>query len=266
MKSENIKTDDAITDFYEIIESCRQYLIEQQHKEEASYNYALLRIFSSILLTSSETVSLLREGYPEGALALSRRLYEGLIITDFMIKKYHENDNKVLERFLYAHTVSAIKEDLCILEYKLKEDSNENEKNSAKKLIGNLKKQLNDIRDEIGISKDELFKDYWWTGYKSFAELASKTDFSRDYMYIKASNKIHFNASSIFNYIDTSEQGILIGDSERGAELPLWFATTVFTTIVGLIYSTFPCLCNDKILARCWKLYEKANFLMKNKV
>ena len=65
--------------------------------------------------------------------------------------------------------------------------------------------------------------------------------------------------------MDNSEQGILIGDTKRGVELPLWFAVTVFATIVGLIYPVYPSYCNEIILSRCQRLYEDTIVLLKNK-
>ena len=69
---ERVNVDDSIKEFANIINSCRQYLTEQQFKENITYDYAILRVYSSILLNCCEIITLLEAGYPEGALALSR--------------------------------------------------------------------------------------------------------------------------------------------------------------------------------------------------
>jgi hypothetical protein len=181
-----------------------------------------------MMLAEYEIFTLLRCGFPESAMGLSRKLYEGLVIIDYLIK--YKDDNSTIEKFFDAIYISMINTDINTLKWA--EEQGENIGNKLVCLENVLKKFENKYNKKIK-------KDYWWADVDNFYELTIKTDYSRNYMYKICSNKTHLNVYDCFIYNDNSENGILIGATNLGIETPLWFSLLNFGIATGLIANFF---------------------------
>ena len=82
---------DVLNALAKSIDKCRTELSQLNVQEERTYRYAIIRSYSNVLLTSCEVYTLLKEGYPEGALSLSRSLYEAMVIINKLLKGASSN-------------------------------------------------------------------------------------------------------------------------------------------------------------------------------
>ena len=85
--------------FRKSVNASREALANVEVREELTYHYAIIRVYSKMLVTSCAIYTLLINGYPDDAMALCRQLYESLVIIDTLLKGKQKNDTELLERF-----------------------------------------------------------------------------------------------------------------------------------------------------------------------
>ena len=204
------------------IDAVRQILSEQQVIEEQTYKYAQTRIFSRMTLSMCEIFVLSSNGYPNGAFALSRQVYEGLVIMDYL--RAYSCDKNLIERFFDSSSISSLR-----LLRQAKADGQQSTQIEDQQL-GNYAKKYSCFCDANG-----RFRDYWWAGKDfSFTKLSSLTRFKSNYMYKYSCEITHMSFLNSFLHLGNNENDILIGQSEDGYNVPLWFAMICFADAMNI--------------------------------
>lgn len=153
------------------IDAVRQLLSKQHVVEEQTYKYAQTRIFARMTLSMCEILVLADNSYPNGAFSLSRQVYEGLVIMDYL--KAHCCDEDLIERFFDSSSISSLR-----LLKQAKADGQQSTQ-AEEQQLENYVKKYSAFCDAKG-----SFKDYWWAGKGfSFATLSNQTRFKSNYMY-----------------------------------------------------------------------------------
>ena len=203
--------------FFAVVESVSDILSKQQLVEDETYESAQMRMFRRMCLRMREIEVLLRNQHPHGALALSRQVYEALVIMNYI----NENcaDKQLLKRFFAHEWVAALQ-----LEITRKELLCES--------IEDDEKILNEIAASSGYATVEQLKrnNYWWVakgkGWKEMHELlSSKTA----YTYKKACAEVHVSLFSPLDYLDI----------ESNIKNVIWYAMLNFLMgieIVSMLY------------------------------
>ena len=71
-----LKEDIPILDlFRKSVDAGREALTKVEVREELTYHYAIVRVYSKMLVSSCAIYTLLINGYPDDAMALCRQLY-----------------------------------------------------------------------------------------------------------------------------------------------------------------------------------------------
>lgn len=96
-----------LDEFAYIIDEIRNALIKIPIVEEATIEYAIIRLFSRATLSMCEIHNLMDNGYPEGAFALSRQIYETIVLMNYLIN--HESDKAMIERYFDDIEITKIK-------------------------------------------------------------------------------------------------------------------------------------------------------------
>lgn len=234
---------EALNSFARAIETSRTELTQKEICEARDYEYALVRIYSKAILTACEVYTLLKSGYPEGAFALARSLYETVIIVKTLLNGYIDKDNDLVERFFDAAEIAHLQQKLETVQW-VSEHDDKDEK--AKQLYEQYQQDIEKYKTKHGVKK---FTDYWWAQVNSFNDLIDKSGFKKDYLYKEACNNVHFNSYGAFFYIDMEDGYVRIGETPCGIEEPLWYATLCFFIISDLIHIGFPHLIADSALA-----------------
>ena len=174
--------------FRKSVNASREALAKVEVREELTYHYAIVRVYSKMLVTSCAIYTLLINGYPDDAMALCRQLYESLVIIDTLLKGKQKNDTELLERFMDAPAIMELKNDYEMVLYALKHDPNNQHAKSQLDMINNgSQKYLQKYR------KDEIkdFKDYWWSGYDNLTKMAQQSDFQKGYIFFAVGKSPH---------------------------------------------------------------------------
>ena len=221
-----------LDEYANIIDVVRKELTSINVVEERTLEYAMIRLFSKATLSMCEIYILMNNGYPHGALALSRQIYETIVIMDYLIK--HNEDNGLLERFYDDIKISSLN---IQNEYKkfIKNDTEISNNNEFEKYKEKYKEY---------VSKNGTFSNYWWIGKGCvFSSLAKLTDFNKDYMYKETSESVHMSFYNANVYIGDNEEGILIGETYDGIEKAGWYsmlcycmAMDLFSNVVDIEY------------------------------
>lgn len=185
------------------------------------------------------------------ALALSRSLYEALVIISTLLEGKKDNDQLLIERFFDAAEITTTK--IYFDRAKWVSDNDPNHTLAPKAKEETLCK-LQSYRDKYG-RKD--LKDYWWANADSFTKLAERSGFSKAPMYSRVSGNVHFNAYDVFNYTNPEEQCVLTGETNKGLELPLWFTSHCLYCICGLVHGSYPVLVSECTLVKVRECTER---------
>lgn len=229
-----------LNDLSEILDTFEDYLEQliniQNIQEGQNYINILLHTAGNVIVTSREVICLAAFGYADGALALARTLYEHFIIISFL--DMHEKDkdfqNYIDDYYLdYDNTCQKYFKDQAT---KLRYDE----------LIQKVNEKKADIDTK---AHHKVNGDYWWTGYRSFRELAdavfaAKSDTREEKIYIKmhsmykrACQSIHPNCFSNIWRLEAGliYSGINTTPSAEGHPLPLQLTSLCLIHLICLI-------------------------------
>ena len=204
------------------IDDVRQLLSKQRVIEEQTYKYAQTRIFSRMTLSMCEILVLASNGYPNGAFSLSRQVYEGLVIMDYL--REHSCDEDLIERFFDSYNISILQ-----LRKRTKE-AGQQSTHIEDQQLGDYSKKYPSF-----CNNDGVFRDYWWAGKDfSFTKLSNQTRFKSNYMYKYSCEITHMSFLNSYFHLGNNENDILIGQSEEGYNTPLWFAMICFADAMNI--------------------------------
>lgn len=200
------------------IKKCRRRLIKTNVKQERTFEYAIVLLFSRITLTMLEIYTLLKNGFAEGALGLSRSVIEGAILIEYICK--NKDDSELIERFFDDEEISCLKIQESIRKYVYEKHGEIINDFSYEKQIEPLSNRYVSF-----CNTNKKFSDYWWVEKGcSFSNLASKTELDKTYPYVLASKALHMSSFNCQNYCAKSGTGILIGKTYDGVEEPAWIS------------------------------------------
>ena len=210
-------------DYYgSTIDTVRQLLGKQRVTEKRTYKYAQTRIFARMTLSMCEIFVLASSGYPNGAFSLSRQVYEGLVIMDYL--REHSGDKSLIERFFDSSSISIVR-----LLRQAKADGQQSTEKEDQQLE-DYAKQYSSFCDKNG-----WFRDYWWAGKDfTFTKLSNQTRFKSNYMYKYSCEITHMSFLNSFLHLGNDENDILIGQSAEGYNTPLWFAMICFAEAINI--------------------------------
>ena len=204
------------------------------------YTNIILRTAGKSIVSMREILQLSAHGYPDGALAIARNIYENLIILAFFENhKVHDGFPNYIEDYHLDFDIQRIK--AWIYESKhCKHDAMETKR---------LYDELNELKKKAHRKGDS---DYWWAGHKSFSNLVTSAIrsvpdkrgkhflHSLHLTYKRACVSIHSSCMGNTLRLGTEPDfaGISTAPTQNGHALPLWFATVSLIYIVGVTYCT----------------------------
>lgn len=210
---------------------------DKAKKENNLLFNSLHNIQARALLISRECLTLLKNGYPDGAFSRWRTLYELSVVGKFL---FEENDFELCERYLeYYH----------IQEYKDEKNSRERGHPSyTDEAFEILKSNYKFIINKYG--KDYKNGDYGWANYKfnskkvTFWDLKEKVEMDYLYGYYKlSSDYIHGNHRAneeSLGLIPDMEKVKLVGPSNYGLSIPMQNVAISLVSISTYFFLTYP--------------------------
>ena len=201
------------------------------------YKNVILDISCKSIETIREVILLCADGYPDGALSLSRNLYEHFIIVSYFLSlKGSDKFQDYIEDYFLDYDCQRYK---CL---KLMNKYNELKQED----INELKQLSKKIKDKA--HKDTTKGVYWWSGNPNFQAiidcLAKTIDpnmqrfFNKLHLeYKRACLSIHSNSFGNAVRLGSKAELYVIDNSAKvcGQAMPLSLATTSFIQIVGTV-------------------------------
>lgn len=200
--------------------------IAEKRKTAADIENILIRNYARIVLCLKEVITLLLNGYPDGALCIARTVYELDIITEFIYKMHQKGDStELIERYFADHNVKAYR-NLKNLHEDVSNTSETPEIWKSKAKV--FESHLQDIKKKYGSLKGE----YWWANIcfegksPSFAkidELVNEDHLLRT-LYKRACIGIHASAmgtSALLGRDNENGNMIYTSQTDEGFEAPL---------------------------------------------
>lgn len=206
-----------LDEYANILNEIRNRLEQIPVVEEATFRYAIIRLFARATLSMCEIYTLMHNGYPEGAFSLSRQIYEAIVLMDYLTK--HKDDEAMIERYFDDIEITKIQiriEQEKYARYDI-EISATDELNKYIKKYPNL------------CNRNNRFRDYWWIDKDcTFSKLSQQTNFTKNFMYTETCNVTHMSLFNSTVYLANNKNGILIGKTycsidKVGRYSMLWF-------------------------------------------
>ncbi|MBQ1388549.1 MAG: hypothetical protein IIY78_02870 [Clostridia bacterium] len=241
------------TDAVLIVKKCEEYasLIEL-HKLDDLFTKIAAETYSKAIITTKEILTLLYNGYPEGAMALSRILYESMVIIRFLYER--RSDHKLLERYIDDFYVKVSRDKIKYYSYICTYSQDKRELEDAQQRKSAARKEHNKLKEKYSEfltynKQGSYLHDYWWIGNvlpsRNFGAIQNETALENlKILYIISCYRAHSgvvgNAIRFGTLLD--ETTLSTGGSLEGFQVPFCFSFVCF----GILTETlFDCICID---------------------
>lgn len=205
---------------------------------EHNFLHVLIRSYPHCILVLREVISLIKHGYPDGALARARRIYENMMIAQYLnIHKSDSDFDKVIERYFDDHIIRAYdgrKRFYRSMKQASKADACNKEVNKIIKKYASPK-YFNAKKKEI------LSNNYWWAKNSpmSFSHFSKCLD--DEYakcLYLRACYSVHagaFGDVALLGRPTSKHLQLYSGGTYNGAAMSMLLAVTSFCNITEVV-------------------------------
>ncbi len=256
-----------IDEFASIINECRHLVERLKIPVEVNLNYIFSILYGKTLLTMCEIHTLLKAGYPEGAMALARHTFETMVIMEYLNK--HQDDGKLLERVCDDFNVRTCYDHIKSLEWVI---ANGEDSEDTRKRLQELNDEYENLLKKYAKFSSSnkyatYFSQYWWAGKKkngkdrSFYDFRKATNNQNNFFYDMSCYRVHAGMTGGILTFDNSEEGFLIGACEGGKETPLQFALMNFIMVTAL-YSNIQTVDFSAIISKIKSLINRIKIHM----
>ncbi|MBQ3784403.1 MAG: hypothetical protein II838_13350 [Lachnospiraceae bacterium] len=238
-KQDDLKKKYELDIFAQLIEDCEDSIISvldsNKSKESSEFRNYLLYTVGKCFVTCREIIILCWSGYPDGALALSRNIYEQFVITFYLYDQVINKNNKsILDKYFDDYDYQRARN----LKFEAEKIQNDELKAvQYKETIKRLKVKYN-LKD---------MHDYWWLDEKrkNFSALcdyvcinnSDMSEFLRNMqlLYKRACLSVHASYMGNKIRIGSDFDGIDVGPWDRGQENALFLSVASMIYILGIV-------------------------------
>lgn len=225
---------EELSEYIEVLEEAFGEAVVK-YKSGLTYNDILIRAYAYAIIVMKEIICLLSNGFPDGALARARRLYEQMVLIDFFESRKNDLDfDELVNRYCDSQNISAYTNQIKLYDFW----GNQEEKEKAQDEFGKLKNKYAKF-----FKQKDYVKDYWWIGdekYNSFNKLQERyNDPYGKILYSRACISTHAGALGNYALLGRSNpygEKIYTGSTYSGCSLPLILATMSFYNITNMIF------------------------------
>lgn len=205
-----------------------------KQKTGKDYTNIQIRAYAHAIIVMKEILCLIKSGFPDGALALARRLYEQIVILSFFENRKKNSDfNDLVQRYYASHTILAYTDQKLAADYF-------NNKNRSKKLRSKINKEKR--KYSHWIPNNTYVPDYWWTGEQTIDSFgAMQKEYSDGFgkiLYKRACISTHVSAMGNYALLGRSEldSKIYTGSTFNGHYIPLILSVSSFGDISTIVF------------------------------
>lgn len=221
----------AEKNFFDVVEPSR----------EQDYNYLLNENFASAILYAKEISALLYNGFPDGAMALAKNLYETMILLCFFEK--HKEDEELLARYFDDRKIKAMTDSISLYSFLETGAENEEIRSGIEQMNLDRKKNYLEYKKKYEeILQGGSFNPYWWVADlangHSFGAIHRQSAWYRSifrHIYDMAVGQTHAG-SFLENGINTEPQ---TAPDTEGFQIPVCFSLTAFENICNIVFANY---------------------------
>lgn len=225
-----------IDELEQIVSALENSFGEALSTQTTARDYANIQIraYAHAIIVMKEILCLVKSGFPDGALALARRLYEQIVMLSFFEKrKEKEGFDELIQRYYDSHTILAYTDQKLVADF----FKNKKQANKLRNNINGIKKKYPNL-----ISKNSFVSDYWWTGERnldSFGAMQKEYDdpFGK-ILYKRACLSTHVSSMGNYALLGRPELDRRIYTSRTfcGHQIPLVLAVSSFGDMSNIIF------------------------------
>lgn len=152
----------------QLVRDCEELVLKADPlKTHDTFTRIVSESYSKAIITTKEILTLLYNGFPEGAMALSRILYESMTVMLFLHS--HRDDDALLQRYIDDFTVKVSRDKIKYYSYILEFSQDKDELTEAQALKVAARKEQNKLKEKysefLSYNKQgNYLHDYWWIG------------------------------------------------------------------------------------------------------
>ena len=206
---------------------------------EKNFLNILIRSYPHCILVLREVISLIKNGYPDGALARARRIYENMIIAQYLnVHKYDEDFDKVIERYIDDHVIRAY--DGRKKFYRSMKQANKAD--ACNKKVNKIIKKYASPNHFNEKKKEIMSNNYWWAknspmSFSRFSECLD--DEYAKCLYLRACYSVHAGALgdvALLGRPSSEYLQLYSGGTYNGAAMPMLLAVSSFCNITEILF------------------------------
>lgn len=209
-------------------------------KVSSDIENVFFRNYARLSLCLREMITLLDNGYPDGALTIARTAYEITVLTEFLYLEYSKGESQeLIERYFEDHNVKAYRNLLAL---------NKGIVALPQTPVG-WKTAVDELENKLSIIKEKykkIEKEYWWASIKfdgtppSFNKIAQcvDKDIFVQALYKRACISVHASSMGSFALLGRNNaDGNLIytTQTDEGFEAPLLLGMTSHERVADVI-------------------------------
>jgi len=215
------------------------------YKTGNNYENILLYTFTKAILNMREVITLLFNGYPDGALSRARTIYEQMVIVEFI--DHNKDKSIIIDKYFADYNIKRLNNLIEVFEFLLTGDSNNEEFQKQK---SELEFQYQSIKDKYNI-KEKNVKQYWWAGdvikNPSFNQLTKEVDTGfLKILYNRACLSSHSSAmgdSALLGRYNPLGNYIYTSPTLDGFEAPIVLSLGSFSEILKVCFDYLDSMC-----------------------
>lgn len=252
--AERWRYDDAVR----VVGQYEQLAIENEvMKSHDSFIHIISAAYFKAIMTTKEILTLLYNGYPEGAMALSRILYESMIVMRFLYM--HKDDDALLQRYIDDYAVKVSRDKVKYFNYLLEYSQSEEEKQEAQRLKVQARKEHNKLKEKYSeflsyTKRGSYLQDYWWIGNimqsRNFGAIQNEVTLENlKILYILSCYRAHSGivGSNMRFGAMFDERDMISSGSLDGFQIPLCFSLVCFGILSETMFSAANIKCDELI-------------------
>ncbi|MBS5737361.1 MAG: hypothetical protein KHW62_05040 [Clostridiales bacterium] len=206
---------------------------------EKNYQSLLIDFFGKAILYSKEILTILYDGYPDGAMSLARELFENSVTLSFIER--HKNDDTLLERYFDSIELSSLSDSIKLLLFLRDGASDKKTITDLTDMIDRKKRSHAAIIQKYTSNSITVFRKYWWIGDileekdKNFYGILKNTVWDKT-IFKHIYNMSKHNGHSTIDNLNSNDVAISANPSTEGFQLPLCFTISSFQNICKIVF------------------------------
>ena len=208
--------------------------------DQKDYQSLLTDFFGKAVLYTKEALTLLYQGYADGAISLSKELFETSVLLSFF--EQHKDEEDIFERYFDNIELSSISDSMLLLSFLKDGATDDATKTSLSDMTERKKRTYSGLKTKYkDFLIDGSFRPYWYLGNvledKSFYGIMKNTAWDKT-VFKHIYNMTKHSGHNAVNPSDSDDvAAVMTNPSTEGFQIPVCFTVTSFINISKIVFA-----------------------------